>query len=466
MDERYDLVIGGGGTYGPAIFLTALLSGIKRVALVEKGRIGRGLGDRAANYASTRIIQPGLKYIQSDLSVVEIDALDCALLHSLAGDLLEERKFILPVYKDYKFPLSEPWIWENVLRIYDKFSRMAGHPRHEQLSRANLLQEEPGLQGKLAEGVAFYEWLTNPVALSAAFVAAGVNLGGSVFEKNEISSFECTGSKPVQKIDSVVIRGKNGDPEVLKCRYFVNACGAWAPRLARLLEIDLRLRLTKGTTIIVSKRLVRHPVVVFDKQGHYLTFIPWDETTAIGPTNHDVSETVLNNPDLLRPELFEINELLGMANHFLGTKITKGDIVEIKCGLRPQLNHRGVDLYDITHAFAIFNHIPNGIVNALSLGGGKLSSQLRIAKEVVEQVCHSLGEKFVWKIPYTKINRDGELRYVDRPLVPPLYRKECALRLRCGENVEKLVFESSLARKSQAMFNILWNILRNILNIF
>ena len=123
MGDIFDLAIIGGGTNGYATFLTAVSSGLK-VVLLEKDRIGQ-----KANYASLGMIQPGLKYLHSDLDLVKMDALDCRLLRTITGDLLQSQSFILPVFSDYRFPLSKPWFWEIYLNAYDQFSDLALHPR-------------------------------------------------------------------------------------------------------------------------------------------------------------------------------------------------------------------------------------------------------------------------------------------------------------------------------------------------
>src|SRR3989344_8114270 len=106
MKETFDLAIIGGGTNGYATFLTAASAGLKTI-LLEKDLVGQ-----KANYASLGMIQPGLKYLKSDLDLVEMDALDCRLLRAITGNLLQPQKFILSVFKDYCFPLSNPWFWE------------------------------------------------------------------------------------------------------------------------------------------------------------------------------------------------------------------------------------------------------------------------------------------------------------------------------------------------------------------
>lgn len=464
----FDLVVGGGGTNGPAIALTAALSGLS-VALIEQGEIGKGIRGLAANYAATGFYFPSPKYMADDIGVVEAGALDCRLAKSVLGDMLTQRAFLLPIRKDYIFPLSITALWQALFNAYDKFSEMALHPRHKLINKSDISGLERVLEDReVKEAVLFHEYTVDTVRVARAMAKAAENAGSIILEKTRISGFEfAEGKSGSRTIISVKAKGADGSEIVLPCRFFVNACGAWVTEVAKMMGVSVKLRPTKGTTIIVDRKLVSTPLVLFNKKGEFLTIIDWGEKTAIGPTNLDVTGDVAENPALLQPAEEEISELITETNRFLKIKISEKDITEIKCGLRPQLYHKGVSPYGITHRFAIFDHARAGITNSFSVAGGKLSTQFKISQEVTEKVCERLKKNFYWRIPETMIEKDGAISFKNRVHTDKsLYDKKFAVILKDSKSVNSKIRWKSLAAKFAARLNLGRHLIKFIFSSF
>ncbi|OGN11714.1 MAG: hypothetical protein A3C71_02980 [Candidatus Yanofskybacteria bacterium RIFCSPHIGHO2_02_FULL_43_15c] len=455
MEDVFDLAIIGGGTNGYATFLTAASSGLKTV-LLEKDRVGQ-----KANYASLGMIQPGLKYLHSDLDLVKMDALDCRLLRAITGNLLQPQKFILSVFKDYCFPLSNPWFWEVYLRAYDPFSKLALHPGHYWLKEEEKKELQLKFKKELVGGVVFEEWVVDPMQLAQIFISAGKFFGGTVLEQAKVIGFEKTESNPGLLIKSASVQRPGGKVENIKAKYFVNTSGAWTPTIIKLLGISsaLQLRPTRGTSVVVGRKLTEKGIIIFDERGKYLVLLPQPNGTLIGPTNYDISPAVAENPDLLRPKNFEMRDLLETVNRYMAleTPLSFKDIVKVKCGLRPQINHEGVAPDNISHQFAIFSHQAEGILNFTDICGGKLSTLLRIPKELTELVCRELHRPFEWKIPYLFLSQ-GKVEIVEKPFCSPAdYAKNYALKT-AGEIRQNRL--KHFRKKSRAVLNLIRHALR------
>ena len=450
MGDIFDLAIIGGGTNGYATFLTAVSSGLK-VVLLEKDRIGQ-----KANYASLGMIQPGLKYLHSDLDLVKMDALDCRLLRTITGDLLQSQSFILPVFSDYRFPLSKPWFWEIYLNAYDQFSDLALHPRgHWWLTGEGKKQLQQKFQKPLAEGMVFEEWVVNPMTLAKVFTFAGKFFGGTVLEQSKVVGFETVEEQAGRTIKAVRLLRPSGKIETIQAKYFVNTSGAWIPTIIKILGISskLKLRPTRGTSIIVGRKLTEKGIILFDERKNYLVLLPQPDGTLIGPTNYDIHPRVAENPDRLWPKKFEMEELLETVNRYmtLETPLSLKDIVEIKYGLRPQIYDQG-PASQISHRFAIFNHRSEGVLNFTSMCGGKLSTLLTMSKELTELVCHELRHPFEWKIPYLLLSQD-KVEIFEKPVCSPAdYAKNYALKT--PRQIKQGKFKS-LRKRTRAIFNLL-----------
>ncbi len=425
MEDVFDLAIIGGGTNGYATFLTAASAGLK-VILLEKDRIGE-----KANYASLGMIQPGLKYVHSDLDLVEMDALDCRLLKAITGDLLQAQQFILPVFKDYRFPLSRPWFWEIYLRAYDRFSDLALHPRHYWLKEKEKKELQLKFKKELMGGVVFEEWVVDPMQLAQIFISAGKVFGGKVREQSKVVGFEKTESGHGLLIKSAFIQRPGGETENIKAKYFVNTSGAWTSSVINMLGIvsSLKLRPTEGTSIIIERKLSDKGIIIFDERGKYLVLLPQPDGTLVGPTNYDIPSAVAANPDLSRPTNFEMHDLLKTVNRYMTLEkpLSFKDIKRKKHALRPQLYDEGPP-DNITHQAAVFSHKPEGVLNFTSVCGGKLSTLLRMSKELTELVCRELHRPFEWKIPYLFLSQ-SKVEIVEKPFCSPAnYSKSYALK--------------------------------------
>lgn len=453
MEPIYDLVIIGGGSNGPAIQLTAQHSGIGSSVLVERGSIGRGVeGHLAANEASSRFVQAGLKHVRDDLRTVWANAMDSRLMKAIGGELVYGQELVIPVYREYEGIYSMTAVWDIYLSAYDRYSRLAGHPSHRMLSPEAMREFVPALRGDINGGATFHEWFTEPSQLSRRFVEMAAERGGTVMERSRVIAFETEPCSGGHRIRAAVVRRDDGSVSRVRGRYFVNACGAWAPSVARMLGIDLRLRPTKGASIIIDQRLTEHPVILFDEQRQYLAALPIGGTTVVGPTNIELTEAEMLDPDLVHATEEEVRYLLDLVASRFGLRLRPED-VDTRFGIRPQLNHTNVPIYHITHLFGIFDGLADGIVNFATIAGGKMSSQLRMAREVVELACKHLGMPFIWGLLG---NTATSLSSEEIEMLEQAYRKRCGLRLRSDQKVNK----EAAVGKIAARLNLLKHALR------
>lgn len=465
-EPEFDLLIIGTGPTGYGTFLTATTCGLK-TALVDKGLVGHD----GANNATMKMIQPGSKYVKTNLAMVRDDAVDCGLLKTISGGLLRRQTFVLPIYKSYKFPLNEPLIMGAYFDVYDRFSKLALHPPHKMLGAEEVKKLEPSLAGDVWGGVLFYEWIADPLKLARACVDLGEQFGGVVMENSRVTGFRTEKTARGLLVRSAIIQGQSGVITEARARYFANAAGAWAPRVINLItpEHSLKLRPTKGTSIVVNKRLTNNAVVLFGSGDEYVALLPEGETTLIGPTNFDISAEVADNPDLLKPEFFEVEYLRLTANQHLNSDflIDKNEIIKKRCGLRPQLPHEGVQPYDVTHQFGIFDHETDGIINLASGVGGKLSLWVRMSKEFTELICAKINFPFEWRTPYVRL--DGNCPAVRAPLLSsvhpcsyPLDSYKKRRGLGSDHELERAVYMTALRKRIGATATLARHILRSL----
>lgn len=448
VTKSYDLVVFGGGTVGGAIFLDAVTRGLK-TALIEKSRIGH-----QTNRASLGFIQRDPKYLHTDVDVVYMNAVDCGLLKTIAGYFLKRQKIIIPHFSDSKYPL---WLLEKYIGVLDCFAHLSKSEKHQRLFQKQILAKEPLLRSDATGGILYDEWICNPVELNSAFIKTACELGGELFEFFKPVAWTPEFFCKEKKIKHVLVRNEfTGETKLIEAEYFINATGPWAPSFLKFFGIPpFPTRLTKGTSIIVDLKLSEDAIIVFNKEGKYITVLPLGlSKTLIGPTNRDIDEEITQNPNKLSPSEDEIEELIETVSKFFKVKISKENIVETRWGLRPQLKHRGVP-DKVIHEFAIINHGQRDeFVNLFSVFGGKLSNQIRMAKEAVDCV-----SDLKWRIPELRIEKNGEFRFEScQNSIEKLYKKKFALSFK--DKVGKVAFR----KKIKSLFFVAYSILKGEIN--
>lgn len=389
----FDVAVIGAGTTGVAVTLELLNRGFS-VLLIEKNN-GFGL---ETNAKSLGLIQGGLTYLKSDRKLVEAASLDVCLLRHMLPDLLKKQEFIIPIFDWSKHPL---WQWDGYLSEYDRIAGARMLPPHLILNKQEVLEKLPNINQEVKGGAVFYEWVVEPVKflreifLRTCHDKLKEKLTIAVGQKVSGFSKDSNGN-----IISIYCKNAYGN-FFWPVRYVVNASGPWSPNIAKLAEVQLMLRPTKGTSIFIQGIILNCGLISFDKKGKYIAILPLPEEnkTLIGPTNSDISQEIYENPDKASPSREDSTELLDTLNKIHRRQYTLKDIIGTQCGLRPQLCHVGVRPENINHDFAIIDHKWDEVPNLCSVIGGKLSVFLRMAKETGDFVEKKFGRTPSWQLP-------------------------------------------------------------------
>ncbi|MEK7596276.1 MAG: FAD-dependent oxidoreductase [Patescibacteria group bacterium] len=437
MKKYYDIAIIGGGTVGSMIFLDAVSRGFSCV-LIEKNKVGLG-----TNKASLGLIQTGLNYLYKDRDFVWMNAIDSEFINHILGDFLKRKRFLIPIFSGSKYPL---WLWDGYLAAYDQF-RKSNHPDHRLLSKKETLFKEPFLKKEVNGGAMFCEWTTDPVLLTKAVVKTGQMLGGELLEGAEAREAFSETRNNISNIRYLRIK-QNEIFRWIEASLFINAAGPWTPKvLSETFSVaPIETRLTKGVSIVVRKRFTNSAVVLFDESHKYIAVLPLSRRkTLIGPTNTDIDENLKNDPQKVQAEKREISELINIVRRYFKIKIAENLICEIRAGLRPQLAHKKAAPDRISHDFMIIDHEKRDkISNLITVFGGKLSNQVRMAKETVDLASLKLGCKRLWQMPFLKITKEKASKTYSKESFKflNLYQKKYALSY--NDDINKIAWRKKI----------------------
>lgn len=147
-NQKFDLLVIGGGITGAGIALDAASRGLK-TALVEKVDFAFGTSSR-----STKLIHGGLRYLkQLEFGLVREVGSERAIVHGLAPHLVVPEKMLLPLAE--KRGLGY-WLTSIGLKIYDWLAGVRAEDRRRMLTRAQTLKHEPLLKNDDIRGGAIY----------------------------------------------------------------------------------------------------------------------------------------------------------------------------------------------------------------------------------------------------------------------------------------------------------------------
>ncbi len=380
----YDVIIVGGGINGCALARLASLNGI-RVALVEKNDFGSGVTSR-----STRLIHGGLRYLETFRFHLVRESLHDrkVLIREFPGQVAPQA-FLIPVYES---DARSAWYISIGLMIYSFLTGSTLMPKHRRLSAKEVRKIEPGLDAEgLRAGFIYYDCqAVYPERLSLEMALQAEEAGAVVLNHTAVKEFLLDGSRVV----GVKVDGLDGEEEI-RAQLVVNAGGAWADQIRRLLPQakpqDL-LTLLNGAHIVLPKfeGAPKHAIYHGARSdGRPFFIIPWRGLYLVGTTETPFA----GNPDRMLPTDPDIEYLLKEMNGmFPRSNVTRDAILYAYCGSRPLMRASGSDLNSASREHSIYDHeTEDGVAGMLTLVGGKLATARSFAWEALRQAAAKLG---------------------------------------------------------------------------
>jgi glycerol-3-phosphate dehydrogenase len=327
-DERFDLIVIGGGINGCGILLDAAQRGL-RVLLIERGDIGCGTSSR-----SSKLVHGGLRYLkQMQFRITRLACRERDRMLTLNPGLVRPIRFLYPVIEDEGMP---GWTVDLGLWMYDRLTlRKEGHAH---LEPEELRAAAPALRRDCMEGgLAYADAMADDAQLTLAVAATGFAYAGAILPRAEVVE-AVAGAHG--RIDGVVVRDlESGRTLRIRAHLVVNAAGVWTDRVREAFGLSgRRSRPSRGSHIIVSgERLPLDSAVTLPSpdDGRPVFMIPHPEGVLVGTTDiyHEGS---LDDP---RPTADEVGYLLrALQSYFLDAHLSTADIVGAFAGLRPILD--------------------------------------------------------------------------------------------------------------------------------
>ena len=372
FDQKWDIIVIGGGITGAGILAVSARSGM-RVLLLEQGDFASGTSSR-----SSKLVHGGLRYLkhmQIKLTRESVRERQ-RMLHAAPG-LVEPLGFIYPMYEGDK---PSPWLMAVGLGIYTRLSPDAGD--YKRLDSVDIGMLAPGLMmRKLEQGYHYVDAKTDDARLVLRVLHDGLLAG----EGRCAALNYCRATGLLLENDRVVgVRVRDemtGERAEARAILVINATGAWADRLRSEVGGTPRLRPIRGSHLFFShSRFPIYQSIAFthpDDRRPVFAF-PWEGITLLGTTDIDHSLSLDIEPAI---SLEEAEYLLRAAQaYFPELELTLKDVLSTQAGVRPVVDTGKKDPSAESRDHVVWNEN-----ELLTVTGGKLTTFRIIALDALKE---------------------------------------------------------------------------------
>jgi glycerol-3-phosphate dehydrogenase len=367
-EEKFDLVVIGGGVVGCGTALDAATRGL-RVALVEARDLASGTSSR-----SSKLFHGGLRYLeQLELGLVREALRERELmLTRLAPHLVKPVSFLYPLtHRLWERPYTAAGLF-----LYDTMGGARSVPGQKHLTRAGSLRMVPALKrGALIGGVRYYDAQADDARHTMTVARTAAQYGAVVRTSTQVVEF----LREADRVSGVRVRDvEDGREAEIDANAVVNCTGVWTDELQRLSGSRgrFRVRASKGVHIVVPRdRIVSESGLILRTEKSVLFVIPWRNHWILGTTDTDW------HLDLAHPAATknDIDYILEHVNAVLATPLTHDDIEGVYAGLRPLLAGESEETSKLSREHAVARVAP-GLV---AIAGGKYTTYRVMAADAV-----------------------------------------------------------------------------------
>jgi glycerol-3-phosphate dehydrogenase len=380
LDQKFDVVVVGGGITGVAIARECARRGI-RTLILEQNDFAAGTTSR-----STRIIHGGLRYLErGDIDMVRACMHEQHHLLSHSHSLVKPLQFLLALPPEPRSFLRSSLAVRAALWAYYCFTHKSPGQDGRSIAR-DIESFERNLDSGRKWSVYSYEdaQCEFPERLVAEWLveslAAGAVAGNhtEVLKVNRINGRVCD-----VRVRNTLTRTEG----TVRTSWVVNATGPWADFLIEASKIDTKRMIggVRGSHLVLPMfpGAPRHAIHAEEPDHDAFLVTPWNGQILVGATAIPDS----GSPEAAQPSATEIEYLMGhFAALFPGSGLTQADIRYSFSGIYPLPYAPGTKISRIRTKPVLHHHCEEGATGLISVIGGTLSTAAAAASEAVQMM--------------------------------------------------------------------------------
>ena len=369
LDERFDVLVIGGGATGVGAALDAASRGY-RTALVEASDFAKATSSR-----STKLVHGGVRYLQSgDIGLVREALHERGNMRANAPHLVDELAFVLPLYAWYEGPY-----YFAGLKAYDLLAGNANFAPSAYLGKAATLQRTPDVKrAALAGSIRYFDGQFDDARLALAIARTAIDKGATVLNYVRATRFLYESERC---IGAAVRDEETGEEREVRAAVVVNATGIFVDELRRMDDASALPLLThsRGSHVVFSKQVFSGDdalIVPRTSDGRVLFAVPWHGHVVVGTTDIPVSSAELD----VAPTSEEIDFIIGQFNRYLEKPVRRADALAAFAGLRPLVSGAGASTAKLSREHLV-DVSRSGIV---TITGGKWTTYRKMAQDAID----------------------------------------------------------------------------------
>ena len=390
VDERYDLIVIGGGVYGASLAMEAGRRGL-RPLLLEREDFGG-----ATSWNSQRILHGGLRYLQSlDLQRFRESVGERRWFCRHFPELVRPLKCLMPLHGD---GLRKPSVFKVALLANDLLShgRNRGVRADRQLPNGQVLSaaataalfprvDREGLRG----GALWYDAvMTSSQRIVIELLHWACRCGAVALNYVECRELIVEG----RRVGGVVAVDRVTDQTVeFRAPVVMNCAGPWSRQLARSFDRDEAnlFRPSLAFTALLDRRPLTEAAVAvrpryFGARTYFL--LPWRNRIIAG-TFHASWQGPTDDP---QPSPEQLEAFISDLNRAIpDLDVTTAEVMRVYSGLLPA---RAEGTVDLAVREVILNHgVRGGPVGFWSISGIKFTTARLVAEKTLRRAFGSEG---------------------------------------------------------------------------
>ncbi|WP_020590772.1 glycerol-3-phosphate dehydrogenase [Kiloniella laminariae] len=377
-EDLFDILVIGGGINGVGIARDAAGRGLKTL-LCEKDDLASWTSS-----ASTKLIHGGLRYLEHyEFRLVREALKEREVLLASAPHISWPLRFVLPHNKD----LRPAWLIRLGLFLYDHLGKRERLPGSCGVDLTRHCVGTP-LVDNLTKGFIYSDAWVQDARMVVLNAMDARNRGAEIRTRTR-----CIGAIRQQDHWEVkLVDGFTSEISVVRARLLVNAAGPWAQALLTGeigLKSDKRLRLVKGSHIVVPRLFDHDHAYIFQNQDKRIVFaIPYEnDFTLIGTTDVDHE----GDPADVKISQEEISYLCQSVSCYFKRPVKAADVVWSYAGVRPLFDNGEADASQTTRDYAVELESEPGKAPVLNILGGKLTTYRKLAQASLSLISDVFG---------------------------------------------------------------------------
>lgn len=382
--ERFDLLVIGGGATGAGTALDAASRGLK-VALVERVDFAQGTSSR-----STKLVHGGVRYLEqavkhadrSQFNLVREALRERRLLLENAPHLARPLALLTPIYNAFELPY-----YFTGLKLYDMLAGKANLQASRLINRSDASERFPMLKREGLRGaVEYHDGQFDDARMNVALALTAAESGAVVMNHVEVTALLKRGGR----LSGAVLEDRYArtEPFEVAAKVVVNATGPFADAVRRLDDPSTppMLKTSSGVHAVLPGRFSPPNtglLIPKTEDGRVLFLLPWLGHTVIGTTDNPAE--VEAEP---RPAAEDVEYILRHVRQYFDLPVDVADVLSSWSGLRPLVeahpeagNHGGpANTARLSRDHTIVTS-ESGLV---TITGGKWTTYRKMAEDTVD----------------------------------------------------------------------------------